>query len=389
MVSVAAGGRARSGARERGQDEVAVKRLVDRRGGCRLVYEPIADLARGEVCGYEAVVRLDRPVDPEQWRLEATRRGLEKDLDAFVVGSVLHARESLPPNCFLSFNVRAEALLRDRVRAVLARGDRLDGLVVEICSRVAPHDVERLIRIAAALREDGAKIAIDGVGSGIATLQHAMALRPEFVKLDAHLVVGVDRDDVRRAVVETIGELASRLDGWIVAQGVERIEELDTLMSLRVPLAQGSLIGVPTKTLTPVAFALSAYVRERGAAGLAPGPLAALLERPVTLERGRDPAELAAAFAGDPGLSYVPLLDGRRRPVGMAERASHERGEPPAREVLAVAPCGRIAEVLRRAMLRPPATRFHPVVCCDGGGRYVGIARIERLVTALAAAREG
>jgi hypothetical protein len=36
-------------------------------------------------------------------------------------------------------------------------------------------------------------------------------------------------------------------------------------------------------------------------------------------------------------------------------------------------------------MLRPPATRFHPVVLCDVRGRYVGVVRIERLVALLAA----
>jgi hypothetical protein len=238
------------------------------------------------------------------------------------------------------------------------------------------------------LREAGAKLALDGVGRGVATLQHAMTLRPEFVKLDARLVNGIHRDDARRAILETLGELASRLDAWVVAEGVERIEDLDALISLRVPLAQGPLIGVRAKTLTPVAFPLSAYVRERGAAMLDPGALAALLERPCPLPHDAEAAVLDAAFATEPSLLWVPLVDPRRRPVGMLARAAHECGEPPARDVLVVGASARIPEVLRRAMLRPPATRFHPVVCCDGAGRYVGIARIERLVDALAAARE-
>jgi len=377
-----------SDALERRYQEAAVRRLVDRSGRCRLAYEPIADLARGEVCGYEAVPRVEGPVDPERWHVVATRRGLEPDLDAFVIGSILRARESLPAGCFLSFDAPADVLLRERVRRVLARAGGLEGLVVELSSRVPAPDLHRLLATATALREAGAKLALDGVGRGAATLQHAMALRPEFVKLDARLVNGIHRDDARRAIVETLGELASRLDAWVVVQGVERIEDLDALVSLRVPLAQGPLVGVRAKTLTPVAFALSAYVRERGAAMLEPGALVTLLERPAALPQDAEPAVLGAAFEMEPGLCWVPLVDARRRPVGMLERAAHERGEPPAREVLAVGAPARVPEVLRRAMLRPPATRFHPVVCCDESGRYVGIARIERLVDALAAARE-
>jgi len=387
LLVVATGSQAPSGAWEERNGELAVARLLDRRGHCRLAYEPIADLARGEICGYEAVVRFPEPVDPEAWRLVAMRRGFEPDLEAFVIRSVLQAREGLPPNCFLSFNLAAELLLRDSVQALLARADRLDGLVVELGSLGAPHDVERLQAAVGALRDAGAAIAVDGIGTGAATLQLAMALRPEFAKLSPQLVAGVHRDDTKRAIIETIGELASRLDGWVVAQGVKQIDELDALLAMRVPLAQGPLIGVRTKTLTPVAFVLSAYVRERGAATLVPGALAALLERPLALESDDDPARFTAALAADPALPFIPLVDARSRPVGMVERAAHERGEPPADDVLTVAASARVADLARRAMLRPPATRFHPVVVCDGCGRYVGLVRVERLVDALAAAQ--
>ena len=44
----------------------------------------------------------------------------------------------------------------------------------------------------------------------------------------------------------------------------------------------------------------------------------------------------------------------------------------------------RVSEVARRAMTRPAAERFDPVVCYDEAGRYVGLVRVERLVEALA-----
>jgi hypothetical protein len=72
----------------------------------------------------------------------------------------------------------------------------------------------------------------------------------------------------------------------------------------------------------------------------------------------------------------------------MLERDAALRGEDPSGEVLVVAPAGRIPELAQRAMLRPPEVRFHPVVCCDVQGRYLGLVRVERLVAALAQARE-
>lgn len=368
--------------------EFSVSHLIDRRGRCRLAYEPVADLARGVICGYEALARFPEAVSQERWQAEAEQRGLEPDLDAFVVGSVLAAMESLPDGCFLSFKISSQTLLRPPVMAVLTRQERLDRLVVELSSSVQSQDERPLVEAVASLRGLGAAIAVDDVGGGYTTLRHITVVRPEFVKLDPALVRGLHRDDAKHVIVETIGSLASQLDAWIVAQGVAEVEELDALIQLRAPLAQGPLIGVRTKTLTRVGFPLAAYVRERGAAATRPSALIALLERPAPLEHDAPREESARAFEDDPGLQHLPIVDARRCPVGMLERAAFERGEGASAEVLLVAPSSSIPEVARRAVLRPVATRFHPAVCCDVEGRYVGMVRIERLVAALAAARD-
>jgi EAL domain-containing protein (putative c-di-GMP-specific phosphodiesterase class I) len=366
--------------------EPPIAHLIDRRGRCRLSFEPVADLARGVICGYEALPRYPAAMSPARWRDEAQRRGLEADLDAFLIGSVLDAREQLLSDGFLSFNVRAAALQREAVRARLAQAERLDGFVVELSPHGAPRNEASLLATIAGLRAAGATIAVDDFGSGTGALLHITAVRPELVKLDPKLVRGCHRDDAKLAIIETFGRLASRLDAWVVAQGVERIEELDALMRLRVPLAQGPLIGVPTKTLAPVAFPLAGYVRERGLHRIEPGPLVGLLERRPALETA---AQAAEAFAAEPGLEHLALVDERRRPVGMVERAAFERGEPPAADVLVVAPSARIPEVAQRAILRPPPMRLHPLVCCDGCGRYLGVVRVEQLMTTLATACGG
>lgn len=364
---------------------VAVAQLIDRRGRCRLAYEPIADLARGTICGYEAVERFPDALDPETWRETALRRGVDPDFDAFVVASVLHARESLPSGCFLAFNIQPATLLREAVRRVLARADSLDGLVIELWPRTARRDERRLVAAAAELREAGATFAIDHVGAADGVLRHYALVRPELVKLHAELVTGLHREPEKLALVDWLERLASRFGTSLVAQGVTHVEEIDALLRLRVPLAQGPLIGVRAKTLTPIAFALSAYVRERGAVMLEPGSLASLVEpAPAVAELDG----VAAAFDADDGLRWLALVDARGRPTGLVERAAFRRGEPPVGEALAVASSNGIAEVAQRAMLRPAATRFHPLVCCDPRGGYLGLVHVERLVDALARVAE-
>jgi EAL domain-containing protein (putative c-di-GMP-specific phosphodiesterase class I) len=364
-----------------------VARLIDRRGRCRLVYEPIADLARGTICGFEALERFPDALPPEVWRTEALRRGLEPDFDAFVVASVLHARESLPEGWSLALNLRPATLLREPVRRVLARAEALDGLVVELVPRVTRRDEGRLAAYVSELREAGVRFAVDHVGGEDAVLRFVGLVRPALAKLDARLVADLDRLPAKRALLYEIERIAARFGTQLVALGVSRVEELDALLRLRVPLAQGPLIGVRAKTLTPIAFVLSRYVRERGAAMLEPGSLAPLVEAAPALPAD-DPAVVAATFVADPGLEWVALLDARGRPVALQGRGALERGEPPAGELLVVAATNGISEVAQRALLRPPATRFDPLVCCDASGGYAGIVPLEQLVEALARAAD-
>lgn len=361
--------------------QAPVPHLIDRRGRLRLAYEPVADLARGTICGYEAGQRFPEALAPETWRTEALRRGLEPDFDAFVVGSVLQARESLPADCFLSFDTRAATLLRESVRRTLARADTLAGLVIELAPRVVRREEARLPAVVEGLRAAGAAFAIDDVGGDDAVVRLAALVRPEYVKLSPLLVADLHRAPPRQALLSGIERMASHFGTAVVAQGVTQVDELDALLRLRIPLAQGPLIGVRAKTLTPVAFGLSAYVRERGAAMLEPGALAPLVEPLAPLTAA---VAVSAAFETDPELRWVTLVDERRRPVGLVERAAFARGEPPLREPLVARASNGVVEVARRAMLRPPASRFHPVVCCDADGAYVGIVHVERLVEALA-----
>lgn len=363
-----------------------VAHLIDRRGRCRLVYEPIADLARGTICGYEAVERFPDAIAPEAWRTAALRRGLEPDFDAYVVSSVLQARESLPSGCFLAFNMRPATLLREPVKRVLGRAGDLDGLVIELVPRVARRDEARFVACVGELRGAGVQFGVDHVGGEDAVLRFVGVVRPAFAKLDAVLVADLDRMSAKRALLYEIERMASRFGTTLVALGVSRLEELDALLRLRVPLAQGPLIGVHGKTLTPVAFPLSRYVRERGAAMLEPGSLASLVEPAPTAPVARGAA--AALFAGDEGLEWVVLLDARGRPVGLHARDACRRGEPPVDEVLVVGATNGIPEVAQRAMLRAPERRFDPLVCCDANGGYAGIVPLERVVETLARAAD-
>jgi EAL domain-containing protein (putative c-di-GMP-specific phosphodiesterase class I) len=103
----------------------------------RLVFQPIVDLHRGIVAGYEALSRFDGPVacGPDRWFAVADELGLGAQLEAQVVTAALVARRDLPANCFLSVNVSPHLLTQPALADVLLAADDLTGLVLDEVGR--------------------------------------------------------------------------------------------------------------------------------------------------------------------------------------------------------------------------------------------------------------
>ena len=349
------------------------------------VYQPVVDLARGAVCGFEAITRFQSGSSPSSWFAAAWRVGLGGALEARVVRRALASLELLPASCFLSVSVTTAALLAPEVTEALGEVDRLDGLVLELADESPLHVADHVLEALGDLRERGATVSVNAAGAGYSSLRWILTVRPQFVKLDRELVLGVDGDEAKAAAIEHLAGFSSRIDAWVNAPGIERLEELDAIIRLGVPLGQGQALGEPVRMMDEREFALGPYVRSRAADRANRGAgLASLLERPPFAGEQDGDGELTALFDGDPNVSAIPVLDAQRRPIALAERDAHARGEPARVAPMIVQPDAELVEVVRRAMTRPLAERFLPVLCCDPRGRYVGIVRVERLVEALA-----
>ena len=228
--------------------------------GLRAVYQPIADLARGVVVGYEALIRfVGYPVrSPDPWFAAAHEHGLSADLQAAALRAAFADRDGLPPSCFLTVNIGPEVLDTEVVRQVWQDQGDLRGVVVELTEHV--EDVKALEPDLDRLRDAGALIALDDAGAGLSRL---LALRPAMIKLDRELVRDIDRDEAKRALVEMLGTFAVRIDARLVAEGIERAGELRALAGLNVPLGQGYHLGRPGRPWTPITDAAERALRER------------------------------------------------------------------------------------------------------------------------------
>ncbi|HYQ16208.1 MAG TPA: EAL domain-containing protein, partial [Polyangiaceae bacterium] len=331
---------------------------------------------RGQVVGYEALsrFRLEPRVSPDVVFAEAERQGLGARLDAVVVTRALELAQTVPANCFLSVNVEPRHLLGPELLSVLTEPKSLGGIVLELTEHREVSDVRALIQVLDRLRERGAIIAVDDAGSGYSGLRQLLELRPQLIKLDRELVTNLHDDTAKIALIQMLGELVGRLDGWLLAEGVETANELRVLQQLGVPLAQGYFLAKPAPPWT----------------GLLPQAHDLLQQREPSLGRIRiaqqllEPCAVCAPSEAWPSGNLTLRLSPEGRPLAM--RFEHD-GSAQLRlesELLRVKPSTLLAQIAERAVTRPERLRWDPIVCIDEAGHFVGIVRLHRLVSALA-----
>jgi hypothetical protein len=258
------------------------------------------------------------------------------------------------------------------VQQALATRPDLHRVVIELTEHTPVDDLDVLRRQCDELRARGALIALDDAGSGYSGLQQMAAVRPQIVKLDRTLVSDADSDPVRMALAEMVGEFAGRIDAWLLAEGIETTAELNAFCRLGVPLAQGWLLGRPAPRLEPLDPQVAAFVRSQVARARLTDSVASLL-RPVRQE------QLGLAH---PGPAPVVLVGPHGEPAALWLRDPRTGEEYTAPVSLRVHPSTDVAEALQRALTRPAAQRFDPVVCTDPVGQVRGLLRIEDLASA-------
>jgi len=156
----------------------------------------------------------------------------------------------------------------------------------------------------------------------------------------------------------------------LVAEGIERRAEQETLAGLAVPLGQGFLFGRPGPSLVRDVPIAGLRAMTGALSSLLGGPPAAVLDAGL-LAAGAEPP---AAARGQ----VVVVIDREGRPTGLLVP---EGGGWAHREQPLLAGLDEPAlSVARRALARPSATRLDPVCACLADGRLAGLVGVERLL---------
>jgi EAL domain-containing protein (putative c-di-GMP-specific phosphodiesterase class I) len=154
----------------------------------------------------------------------------------------------LPQECYLSVNVSPRTLRGAAFRRLCAAVDG-ERVVVEVTEHAPIDDYERMNQALTRIRALGVRLAIDDAGAGFASLRHILRLDPDFIKLDGSLIAGIEEDASKQALATGLISFADKIGATIVAEGIEREEEVKALRALGVHYGQGFYLGLPDSEL--------------------------------------------------------------------------------------------------------------------------------------------
>ena len=211
-----------------------------------VVFQPIVDVATGEVAAVEALSRIPGPPDlpPDRWFAEAGALGLGQELELAAVRAACRSAALLPDGVGVAVNIGPDALTADAVLAAIGDLDPAR-VVVELTEHVAVADYGDLRSHVQELRERGVRLSVDDAGSGYASLCHILRLAPEIIKLDHELSQGIDTDPARQSLASALVTFSRLTGSALVAEGIETAGELEVVQGLGIDFAQGYYLARP------------------------------------------------------------------------------------------------------------------------------------------------
>ena len=242
-------------------------------------YQPIVTLADNSVVSFEALVRLvDKAgalVAPDRFIAVAEQSGLIVPMGAFVLNeacrTVAGLRELTGRPLTMAVNIAARQAARpDPLEVVRAAPDDAalpeSALTLELTESALFEANEETLRQLVTLREQGVAVGLDDFGTGYSSLTYPRRFPVSHLKVDRSFVSGVAADDSDRAIVRAVTRLAEDLGLRWVAEGVETVEQRDTLAAMGPGMAQGYLFSrqVPESQL-PAVLGLGAAQLRRSA----------------------------------------------------------------------------------------------------------------------------
>ena len=227
----------------------------------RLYYQPIVQLETGELLGFEALLRWKHPqknlISPREFIAIAEETGLIIPIGFWILEEACtqlaqwhKIADQNHKNLSISVNLSVKQLkisdLLEKVDAILEKTG-LDGkyLRLEITESCYLNDENSINELLKQLQSRHIKICIDDFGQGYSSLSYLHQFPIDILKIDICFVREINQNSPQGKIARAIFRLAKDLGLEVVAEGVEMLEQIDTLITLDCSLAQGYYFSRP------------------------------------------------------------------------------------------------------------------------------------------------
>lgn len=225
-----------------------------------IYYQPVIEIATGNLVGMEALLRWEHPqrglLLPTEFLPFAEESGLIIPLGQWVIDEVCYQtrlwQEKRGPASRLRVSMNLSArelqhptLVQSIIDGLRRHGPDPKGLELEITENVAMEYEDVVSNTLKKLKDLGVALAIDDFGTGYSSLSHLYRLPIDTLKIDKSFIEHLEEDSKAKKITATTVSLARTLDLKVVAEGVETAEQLTHLQKVRCELAQGNYIAKP------------------------------------------------------------------------------------------------------------------------------------------------
>lgn len=221
----------------------------------RTVFQPIVNMRKPSILGYEALARGPRGTEFESPYMLfdiAMESDLMFELDRLCRKKALMSAAELEPEHKLFVNTLPMTIrdpgFQDHAMIELLEKMKLDPsrIVLEVTERLAIENYDLFLEAMNYFTDIGFAVAVDDMGAGYSGLEKIVHLKPAYLKFDLLMVREIDSSFVKREMLKAISSLADNVGAHVVAEGIETERELLTLLDLGITYGQGFLFSRPS-----------------------------------------------------------------------------------------------------------------------------------------------
>ncbi|OJX54952.1 MAG: hypothetical protein BGO81_00435 [Devosia sp. 66-22] len=224
------------------------------RGQFELHFQPILNLKRQVICGFEALLRWNHPtegmISPARFIPVAEETGMIVPIGEWALREAINEAAKWPPGIRVAINVSSVQFQRGNVVATIMNALGAAGLAperveIEITESVFFENNVANLDALRQLHALGLKIALDDFGTGYSALSYLLSYPFDKIKIDGSFVRASDNVAGAQAIIRAIAEIGHRMGITTTAEGIETAAQLRNVHASGYTEAQGYLIARP------------------------------------------------------------------------------------------------------------------------------------------------